>query len=147
MKRLTIILCLMLIAGHLLTEVGSGLWLIFRPEIFYIDPFPDPNYVFPSPEGTPPGKIDLYWYLKYLSDDFLWCVTYFVMAQVAKMYSRRLFLIACVFFAFHFLDFLMNIWNFKSYHWLYIVLYTAIGVALIYLFRPDKKQAVIKSLK
>lgn len=147
MKLITIILSVLLMIGHLSTELASGIEYLYKGEIFYVNPFFDPDYEFPEAKDTPDGTINLYWYIKYVTDDFLWCVTFFVMAKIAKMYSFRIFLVSCIFFAYHVFDLFMNVWNFKSYHWLYVGVYIAVGLSILSLFAPEKKQAVLKSLQ
>lgn len=132
--------------GHLSTELASGMEYLYEGKIFYVSPFFDPTYKFPEAKGTPEGTINLYWYIKYLTDDFLWCVTFFVMAQIAKMYSFRIFLVACIFFVYHIFDLVMCVWNFKSYHWLYAGVYVAAGFSIIALFIPEKRQGILKSI-
>jgi hypothetical protein len=147
MKWAAIILSVLLMLGHLSTELASGLEYLYNGQVFYIKPFLDPNYDFPEIIGTPDGTINFYWWIKYVADDFLWVITFFVMAQVAKMYSFRIFRVACIFFAYHVFDMAMNVWNFKSYHWMYVIIYVVVGLCLIALFIPEKKQAIVKSIK
>lgn len=141
MRKLTIILCVMLIAGHILTELGSVLYLIYRPKAWTIDPFLSPSYEFPGGKG-----IDLYWWIKWVTDDMLWCITFFVLAKVAYQYSFRLFLVGCIFFMYHLIDHFMLWWNYKTSYWLYWILIVASILSVMALFRPEKKQGIIKSL-
>jgi hypothetical protein len=142
MKRLTIILCVLLIVGHLLTELGSVLYLINRPKSWRIDPFLSPWYEFPGGQG-----IDVYWWIKWVTDDLLWCITFFTLAKVSYQFSFRLFLVACIFFLYHVIDSFMLWWNYKTSYWLYWVMIAAVILTIISLFMPEKKQAIIKSLK
>lgn len=142
MKKLTVILCALLIVGHMLTELGSILYLVYRPQAWRIDPFLDSDYEFPGGEG-----IDLYWWIKWVTDDLLWCITYFVLAKIAYQYSFRLFLIGSIFFLYHVIDHFMLWWNYKTSYWLYWIMLAAIIGTIASLFAPEKKQAIIKSLQ
>lgn len=142
MKHLTIILCILLITGHLLTEMGSVFYLMYKPTIYYINPFLSPTYEFSNPKG-----IDLYWWIKYVTEDLLWCVTFFVLAKVAYQYSFRLFMVASIFFAYHVVDGFMLWWNYKTSYWLYWVLYGAVILCILSLFAPEKRQGILKSLQ
>lgn len=142
MKKITIILCSLLIAGHLLTELGSVLYLINRPKTWHIDPFLSPSYEFPGGEG-----IDLYWWIKWVTDDLLWCITFFVLAKIAYQVSFRLFLVGSVFFLYHAIDHFMLWWNYKTSYWMYWVMITAVIATIASLFMPEKKQGIIKSLQ
>lgn len=125
-----------------MTELGSVLYLIYRPLVWKIDPFLSPSYEFPGGEG-----IDLYWWVKWVTDDMLWCITFFVMAKVAYQVSYRLFLVAWTFFCYHVIDHFMLWWNYKTSYWLYWFLAAAIVATICLLFAPEKKQAIVKSLK
>lgn len=146
MKKLKIFLCVLLIAGHWFTELGALLWRYYKPEVIYIKPFLSRSYVFPSYGDAPPGHISLFWYCTYLSTDVLWCITFFVMAKIAKQYSFQLFMVASLFFLYHVFDTFMFLYNFKSYTWLYILVHITAALALVAMFIPDKKQAIFKSL-
>jgi len=146
MRRFTIILCVLLIAGHLLTEAWAGVYWLYDGELKYIEPFWSPYYDFPEPIGQKQPGIDIYWYIKDLTVDFLWCLTFFVLAAVARKYSFRLFLIGCIWFAYHAFDMGMYLWNFKTSYWLYLIIYVSIILCIVSLFIPEKKKGIIKSL-
>lgn len=147
MKKITIFLSVLLILGHLSGEAWRLFYWIFDGKDIYFDPFLDPNYSFPEEPGRPDGTINLYWWVKYISDDFLWCITFFVMAKIAVMFSYRMFIVACVFFAYHVFDIANFLWNFKQYPWIYAAVYSAAILAIVGLFMPEKKRAIIKSLQ
>lgn len=141
MKRTTIFLSVILIVGHLLTETGTLMYLINDYNPIYVHPFLSPNYQWHDPKG-----IDLFWFAKYMSEDFLLCIIFFVMARIAYQYSFRLFLIGVIFFFYHVFDLWMLLWNFKTSYWLYMVLYVVIILCIVSLFAPEKKQGIVKSI-
>lgn len=143
MRKLTIFLCILLIAGHLLTETGTVAWLLDRSnyKLSHIHPFLSPYYTWYDPKG-----IDFYWWLKYVTTDLLFCIVFFVLAKVAAQYSFKLFLIGLIWFLYHVFDFVMLLWNFKTSYWLYAVTYVAISACIVCLFLSERKQGVVKSL-
>lgn len=142
MKTFTIIICILLIFGHLLLESGALLqrYNDFRP--VYIDPFLSPSYKWYDEKG-----ISAYWWIQNNCVEFLWCVTFFVLAKVAYQYSFRLFLVGCVFFLYHVIDWFMMWWDYKTSNLFYYFLNGAIILAILSLFVPEKRQAVLKSLQ
>lgn len=139
--RLTILLCILLIIGHLLTESGTIVWELNHRKQAYVNPFLSPYYKWHDAKG-----IDLYWWIKYVFDDVLWCTVFFVLAKVSYQYSFRLFLVGCIWFAYHVFDLAMLWWNFKTSYWLYWVIYGTVILCLFSLFVPEKKQAIVKSI-
>ena len=128
MKRFTIILCVLLITAHLLTELWAGVYWFYGGELVYIEPFWSPYYDFPEPINQKEPGIDIYWYIKDLTIDFLWCVTFFVLAKVSYRYSFTLAKIGYIWFGYHVFDLFMYLWNFKTSYWLYSILYITIGL-------------------
>lgn len=142
MKGLTIISTLLLGLGHLLTEAGSLSWITSDRKPVYVHPFLSPYYKWYDPKG-----IDVHWFIKYVTTDLLFCMTFFVLTKIAYRFSFRLFLIGFVWFLYHCLDLFMLWWDFKTSYWLYLAVYVAIIATIISLFVPDKKTGFIKSIK
>lgn len=142
MKTFTIIICILLIFGHLLLESGALLqkYNDYRP--VYIDPFRSPYYHWYDEKG-----ISIYHWIQLNCIEFLWCTTFFVLAKVALRYSFRLFLIGGIFFLYHAVDWLMMWWDYKTSSLFYWFLNGAIILSIIVLFVPEKKQAIIRSLQ
>lgn len=147
MKSFKIFLCVLLIAGHWSTELGAWLERRNSPEIKYVKPWLSNSYSFPERQGEPDNHISLYWWVTYNCLDILWCIVFFVMARLAFMYSFQLFLVSCIFFLYHCFDYFMLWYNFKSWGWSYKIAHVATFLAVVSLFIPDRKQAIIKSLK
>lgn len=142
MRKVTIISTVILGAGHLLTEAGTVSYKLSGGEPVYVNPFLSPSYKWYDPKG-----IDLHWFIKYVTTDFLFCLAFFVLAKVAYRFSFRLFLVGFIWFVYHCIDLFMLWWDFKTSYWLYIVMYAAVTGTIISLFVPEKQQAIIKSLK
>lgn len=113
----------MLLIGHVLTESYIVFWRIWpwlaktNADNLFID------------KSAKPG-VTILWFIKIMCDGLLWCTVFYVMAQMAKNYSRKLFLMACLFFAYHCFDLFMHVYNFASARWLYIVMLAIDAVAL-----------------
>lgn len=142
--RLIVGLCVLLIFGHLLTEASTVL------EYFYpvvadtkINPWFNGDYVFYNdPEGIP-----LKWFIKYLTDDLLWVIVFFCFSVIGYQYSYRMFLVGCVFVVYHLFDTFMLFYNYKTSKGLHWALIAAVVISIIFVLMPDKKQAVVKSIR
>lgn len=142
MRGLTIISTVILGVGHLLTEGGTFSWVTSGKQPVYVQPFLSPSYKWYDPNG-----IDLHWFIKYVTTDLLFCMTFFVLAKIAYRFSFRLFLIGITWFLYHCFDLFMLWWNFKTSYWLYLITYVAITATIVSLFVPEKRQAIVKSIK
>lgn len=140
MRVFIILICITLIFGHFLLESGALLqkYNDFRP--VYINPFRSPDYQWYDPKG-----ISIYHWVQMNCVEFLWCATFFILAKVAYKYSFKLFLVGCVFFIYHVADWFMLWWDYKTSNLFYYFLNGAILIAVIMVFIPEKKQAIIKS--
>lgn len=142
MRTFSIIICILLIFGHGLLESGALLQRYNNYTPVYIDPFWSPDYKWFDQKG-----ISFYHWVQMNCVEFLWCTTFFVLAKVAYKYSFRLFLIGCVFFIYHVIDWFMLWWDYKTSYLFYWFLNGAIVMAIVSLFAPEKKQGIIKSLR
>lgn len=148
MRWLAIAVGGLLILGHYQLETSEILQKKFkRMETMYINPFIRKSYIFPSPEGTPRGKISLLWWIKYVCDDFLWILTFFVSALAAYFYSFRLFRIFCLYFLYHCFDHFMLWYDYRTTHWTYHALNIVSFFCIVVMFLPDKKQGLVKSMR
>lgn len=136
MKKLIIQVSVLLIVGHLLTELSSVL-SIWMPEIMSrkVNLFIKDGY-----------PMEYWWYFKFAADDFLWVITFFVLCKIAYVYSFRLFLICGVFLLYHVADAFMFWYNFKQSHWGYWGLLISIILCILFLILPIKKESKYKSL-
>lgn len=143
MRRYTLFIAVLLIAGHLSLEFGELLEKLF-PEYaeMRIDPFWDSSYEFPGGQGIP-----LKWWVYYVSNDFLWVVVMFALTIVSGQYSFRLFRVCFIFFLYHIFDHLLMWYNYRSTHWVYWLMGIFYTAAVISMFFPEKKTAVIKSME
>lgn len=142
MKTFTIIICILLIFGHLLLESGAALQIYNDYRRIYINPFFSPTYEWYDPKG-----ISYYHWVQMNCVEFLWCVTFFVLAKVAYQYSYRLFRVGCIFFLYHIIDWFMMWWDYKTSNLFYYYLNGAIIISIIAMLVPEKKQGVLKSLQ
>lgn len=142
MKKFTVIICVFLIFGHLMLEAGAAYQKLNDYKPLHINPFLSGSYEFYDKKG-----ISAYWWLQLNCIEFLWCTTFFILAKIAYQYSFRLFLVGFIFFLYHLIDWFMLWYDYKTSVLFYWFLNTAVVIAIIVLFLPDKKQAVYKSMK
>lgn len=133
MRRLIIWYGAVLIIAHLLTEAHSVLYYFYpnvatmRLDLFFTS---EPMQIYGDGE---PG-LEFQWYLKMLSENFLLCVTYFVLANIAYRYSLLLFFIACIFFFYHLIDTFLFMYNYKKSASIYWVMLVAMSASVFMLF-------------
>lgn len=141
-KGLTIQLAILLIAGHLLTELSEVLEHL-HPSLksVYIHPFISQSYKFPYPEG-----INILWWIYYCTNDFLWIITFFVAAVISSHYSDRLFRICAIFFVYHIIDHFMLWYNYKTGHGMYWIAAAAYVSASLMMFTKDKMTAPVRHI-
>lgn len=141
MRWLKIILCVLLGLSHLLLESGAFIRWVNDFKTVKINPFKSPWYTWPYPDG-----ISLYHWVQMNAVEFMICTTYFCLAKVAVQYSFQLFRVALIFFFYHAIDWAMLWWDYKTSVWFYYLLNGTIIIAIVSMFIPEKKQAIIKSL-
>lgn len=139
MKRKIIILAILLIAGHCTTE------------FYHIIRWCDGEYInkeldlFLSPHFK--MKLNVVYYAKFMADDLLFCISFYVLAQIAYEYSIKIFWIAWVYFIYHVIDSFMFWWDYKTNYSLYYFLLAAVVVSTIILILPLKqKKSIYKSM-
>lgn len=126
-----------LIVSHLLTEAHSILlWAWPKASTFDVHWFWS-NIDF---------KINILWWVKLTVDHIMQIVLYFIMAKIANQYSKKLFLIICVYFFYHFIDLLLYFYNYSQTVWVYWSLLACTIGATIILIRPIKEGGVYKSM-
>lgn len=139
MKRFNYIIAILLFFGHALTELHS-LLLVKYPLLATkeVDPFLKKDFSQP---------ILFLWYVKFMSEDLLWCITYFCMALIAYKYSHKVFIIVSIYFFYHAIDQVLFAYNYKRDYGIYWLLLLVSLSVLIVLFWPMKKQALYKSME
>lgn len=131
-----------MIVGHILLETGAGYQIYNNFEVIKIHPFLRANYDWYDPEG-----ISLYHWIQLNAIEFLFCTVFFVLAKVSHKYSYKLFLVCCVFFLYHLIDYFMLWYDYKTSILFYWFLNGAIIVACCMLFIPERKQGKLKSFE
>lgn len=116
----------LLIVGHLLTELHSFIyWLDPKSQYYFVD-----DWFLKS--GFKVKKLNILWYLKMTEDILLVGSILFAGACQAfsrdyktylewQRYSFRLYVIWCIYFAYHIFDFLMLFYNYKTSYGLYLI--------------------------
>lgn len=140
MKRFTLIIAILLIIGHALTELHSYL-LAAYPQLATkeVDPFLKKDFKQP---------ILFLWYIKFMTEGALWMITYFCMALVSYRYSLKLFLIVTVYFFYHAIDQFLFAYDYKrSYMTYWALLSISISVIIILVWPIKKKTGIYKSIE
>lgn len=139
MKKFTIIIGVLLILFHALTELHSILFAA-NPTLANkeVDPFLKKDFSQP---------ILFLWYIKFLADDILWCISYFCMALIAHKYSQKVFLIVCVYFVYHIIDQFLFMYNYKRTYAVYWVMLAASIISIMILLWPMKKKGLYKAME
>jgi hypothetical protein len=140
MKQLVIILGIILIVGHLLTEVHGIIYDIY-PKIntINLDLFWKKNFHF---------DLSLHWWIKDLCDSMLLIIVFFVMAKIAYQYSYTLFLISVIYMIYHVIDLCLFMYNYKQTKEIYWVLLAATiaSTGLLIFHKRKKDDNKIKSI-
>lgn len=140
MKKLTKSIAFALGIAHALTESYMLVYQIWKGSATTkANLFLDKSAI---PEG-----IVVSWYIKFMTTDILWVVTYMAFARVAYHYSRKLFLVVGTFTLYHLLDFIMFMVNYKQSGWLYLTLLGLNILAVVILFIPLKERAKVVSME
>lgn len=142
MRKFTIVISVFLIFGHLLLEAGAAYQKFNKYKPLHIHPFWSKTYKWYDVKG-----ISAYHWLQMNCIEFLWCATFFILAKIAYLYSFRIFLVGCIFFLYHIIDWFMLWYDYKTSVLFYYFLNAAVLIAIIMLFVPDKRQAIIKSMQ
>jgi len=141
MRRFTAGIGVLLIFGHLLLESGALFQKIKDYKQIQVRPILHP----PSEGWYDKYGLSLYHWIQLNCIEFLWCLTFFVLAKIAHRYNFRLFLIGCIFFVYHVIDYFMMWWDYKTSTLFYYFLNGAIVLSIIALFIPEKKTGIVKS--
>ena len=101
---------IILLIAHVQTEISNVLTEIM-PGIMTrkVDLFLCPWYTMPY---------QLNWWVKFLTNDIFEVLVFYAFAKVAKQYSEALFLCLVVMVAYHIIDLIMFLWNFKTSRYL-----------------------------
>lgn len=136
MNRKVIILSVLLIIGHILTELHSFIFKVY-PQTYSLeyDLFLSPSYKM---------KINFLWYIKMVFDNLLILIVFFVLAKIALSYSRGLFYVVVIYIFYHIADFLSFVWDYKSSHGIYwfLLACTTASVLTVIFYHYHKLKAV-----
>lgn len=117
---------ILLIISHLLTELHTFIyWIDPNSQYKYVD-----NWFLQS--GFKIQKLNILWYLKMIEDSLLVAAILFASATQSfshnynnylewQRYSLRLYIIWCIYFAYHCFDLLSFLYNYKTTYWLYVL--------------------------
>ena len=135
----------LLIASHVLTELHTL--------IFWIDPHSQFDYVdnWFIKSGFKVEHLNVLWYLKMIEDMLLLTAVLFAAATQSysinynkylqwQRYSLRLYIIWCIYFAYHCFDLLAFFYNYKTTYWLYVLVLSiaTISSSVIAFYRVRK---------
>ena len=145
MKRKYYTIVALLIVGHLLTELHTFIyWANTATQFYFVD-----NWFIQS--WFKVDKLNILWYSKMIEDTLLLAVLLYTGASQAhsrtyssylewQRYSMRLYIIWCIYFAYHGFDLLSFFYNYKTSYWLYIiVLSVSTSLSLFTAFFKIKK--------
>lgn len=141
MKGLIIAICVLLILSHLMLESGAGLQILNSYERLYLNPFWSPWYKWPYEQG-----ISYYHWMQMNAIELMICTVFFCFAKMAREINYKLFRVVFIFFWYHVFDWFMLWWDYKTSNWFYWLLNGSVISAIICLFIPEKKQAIVKSI-
>lgn len=138
MRKLTIIAAILLIAGHIMTELHGFAFRLW-PEInsLKVDLFWSSTYH--------NKEVSVQWYIKMLLDDFLYVILLFVMAKIALEYSVKLYLICIIYMLYHVADILNFMYNYKqSWNNYLALLYFSTAATVILILPAREKMHLVK---
>lgn len=131
---------LALMVAHLFSIAYTIMWLIDdKVPLIKANLFIDQKAV--------PGGIEVGWYVKYITDHLMWCITYWVFSVVAFYFSKKLFLIVTLLAIYHLIDFICFLVNFNNCWWLYWVLILTLLACVVILMLPIKEKARVVYLE
>lgn len=145
MKKRYYTIIVLLIVGHLLSELHSFIyWLDPKTQYYHVD-----NWFLKSEFKV--DKLNILWYFKMVEDTLLLGALLFAGACQAfsrnyktylewQRYSFRLYVIWCIYFAYHLFDFVMFFYDYKTSYWVYItaLIISTISAALVGFYKKNK---------
>lgn len=131
MRKRYYVIVLLLIIGHVLTEMHTALyWLHPEFEFFDVSSW----FICPPKYVT---NLNILWYSKMLEDSLV--LVALLLAGAAQGYSRmyttymewqrysfRIYVIWCIYFGYHCFDMAMFFYNYKTSYWLYIIVLSVV---------------------
>lgn len=129
-----------LIVAHFLTAGYAILWLLPGDT-----PSVRVNYFIDG--SIMPAGMEMAWYYKFIADQVLNTVTYSCFAVVAWRFSRKLFYGVAILNVYHYLDFVMFLYNFNQSWWFYIACGVLVLMLLWLLFKKIKEPCKVVSLQ
>src|SRR5690349_8269565 len=134
MKRTILIIGLLLIVSHILTEAHSILNALYHINNVAYDVFWSAKFKM---------LLSLQWIIKMNGDDLLVIIIFFIAAYIARKYSKRLTLILFVWALYHVVDIFLFWFNYKSdpyTYWNMIVFCTMETLMLFLPLREEKSK-------
>lgn len=141
MRSRVIIFGVLLVVAHVLTEsaeVVEKLWPKSKGIAF--DSFINYDWSWPD------RPMMLNWWIKYNTEEFLWCATFFVLAMIGRMVSYRFFLMGMVFFIYHIIDWFMLWYDYKQSHLMYWTGCVCLVAVLFVWLWPEKGEGRVVPL-
>lgn len=138
MKIKIVIVSLLLVVGVVLGELSE---LLERAGMQSKNIYP---FKFP-PAWAEKDGINNLWWMKYNTDQALLCIVFIVLAMIAHMVSKRLFIIALIFLSYFIVDWYMLWYDFKQNHVTYWIMGVDIIAAVVVLIKV-KDGSKIKSI-
>lgn len=136
MGRTIIIAAALLIFGHSLSELSEVV------ERFRVS---GSVYPFVHPPAWASDGINVLWWIKYNTDQALMVICFIVFTMIAKLCSRRLWIIALIFLSYHIVDWFMLWYDYKQSHVMYWLLIADVIAACVVLVKV-KDGSKIKSI-
>lgn len=132
----------MLLVSTLLTELHSFA-MSYYPKVLNMQV---DFFLYKSFFNIEVQKMSPIWYLKMLTENLLYLVLFFIVTQLEKGFSIKMFYIFSINFVYHSFDFVSFIWNYKStyqLHWAVLGLITALQLLIIFVVANKNKSKYI----
>lgn len=145
MRKRYYLIVILLIIGHVLTELHTALYWL-HPEFEFFDVS---NWFIRPPKDI--STLNILWYSKMIEDSFV--LMAILLAGACQGYSRtyttymewqrysfRLYVIWCIYFGYHVFDSFMFFYNYKTSYLLYIsiLIITTVLVLFVAFFRHKR---------
>jgi hypothetical protein len=92
-------------------------------------------------------KMSPIWYLKMLTENLLCLVIFFVVTQLSKGFSAKMFYIFGINVGYHSFDFISFVWNYKStyqLYWAMLAFITVLQLLIIFIGAHKGKYIIMK---
>lgn len=140
MRRRIIWAVSLLIFGHLMAEISEIIEIISPSSNRQLRPLISCTLDWYNENG-----INLLWWIKYNTEELLWCCVFVAGVIVAAGFSKRLMWICVVFLSYHIIDWFMLWYNYKQSNFMYWLLILDTIVSITILFKI-KDKLLVKSI-